>query len=245
MSITKIRNSIEYRVYGRYALFSDPITRMGAEKMSLPIPTYQAIKGITESIYFKPSIIWRIDAVRVIKPIKTEGKGIRPISYDTDKNTLSVYSYLSDVEYEVRAHFVANPYRTEPDLIADGQNENKHHNIAKRAVERGGRRDVFLGTRECQAYVEPCVYGEKPGFYDGSGEHDFGTMYHSMAYPDETGKNELGVYLWNAKMTDGEILYPSPDDADQLLYRYVRLMKPKKFGVKYGNFSEEGGGEQE
>lgn len=28
-------------------------------------------------------------------------------------------------------------------------------------------------------------------------------------------------------MTDGEILYPSPDDANQLLYRYVRLMKPK------------------
>lgn len=46
-------------------------------------------------------------------------------------------------------------------------------------------------------------------------------------------------------MTDGEILYPSPDDANQLLYRYVRLMKPKKFGVKYGNFSEEGGGEHE
>lgn len=119
MSITKIRNSIEYRVYGRYALFSDPITRMGAEKMSLPIPTYQAIKGITESIYFKPSIIWRIDAVRVIKPIKTEGKGIRSISYDTDKNTLSVYSYLSDVEYEVRAHFVANPYGRITEIIRE------------------------------------------------------------------------------------------------------------------------------
>lgn len=34
VSILNIRNSIEYRVWGRYALFSDPITRMGGEKMS-------------------------------------------------------------------------------------------------------------------------------------------------------------------------------------------------------------------
>lgn len=52
--------------------------------------------------HFKPSIIWRIGAVKVIKPIKTEGKGIRPISYDTDKNTLSVYSCLSSVPVEMR-----------------------------------------------------------------------------------------------------------------------------------------------
>ena len=38
----KIRNSIEYCVSGRYALFSDPINRMGGEKLSYPVPTYQA-----------------------------------------------------------------------------------------------------------------------------------------------------------------------------------------------------------
>lgn len=47
-----------------------------------------------------------------------------------------------------------------PELEND-RNEHKHHNIAKRMVARGGRRDVFLGTRECQAFVEPCVFGEK------------------------------------------------------------------------------------
>ena len=54
----KIRNQVEYKVYGRYALFSDPITRMGGEKASYLVPTYQALKGITESIYFKPSFRW-------------------------------------------------------------------------------------------------------------------------------------------------------------------------------------------
>ena len=150
----KIRNSIEYCVSGRYALFSDPINRMGGEKLSYPVPTYQALKGITESCFWKPSIIWIIDSVRIISPIRTESKSIRPISYTAPANTLSIYTYLVDPIYEVRAHFIPNFYRKEADLIADGQNENKYHNMAKRMVKKGGRRDIFLGTRECQAYIE-------------------------------------------------------------------------------------------
>lgn len=232
-----MRNSIEYRVFGWYALFSDPITRMGGEKASYPVPTYQALKGITESIYWKPSILWVIDSVRILHPIRTEKKSIRPISYDGQANTLSIYTYLVEPVYEVRAHFIPNSYRTEPDLIADGQNENKHHNIAKRMVIKGGRRDVFLGTRECQAYVEPCDYGVEQSYYAGSGTIDLGVMFHSFAYPDETGVNELGVRLWRASMTDGEIIFPPPDACDPAMYRKVRPMQPKKFGQAYGNFT--------
>mgnify|MGYP001006015581 CR=1 FL=1 len=54
----KYRNTIEYQVYGDYALFSDPVTRVGGEKSSYHIPTYEALKGITESIYWKPTIMW-------------------------------------------------------------------------------------------------------------------------------------------------------------------------------------------
>ena len=49
----KYRNTIEYEVHGIYALFSDPVTRVGGEKSSYHIPTYEALKGITESIYWK------------------------------------------------------------------------------------------------------------------------------------------------------------------------------------------------
>ena len=86
----KIRNQIEYCVSGNYALFSDPIARMGGEKFSYMLPTYQALKGITESIYWKPSIIWVVDEMRIMKPIRTESKNIRAISYVAPKNTLSV-----------------------------------------------------------------------------------------------------------------------------------------------------------
>ena len=140
--------------------------------------------------------------------------------------------------YQVRAHFIPNPYRTEPDLIADGQTENKHYSIAKRMIAKGGRRDVYLGTRECQAYAEPCVYGEGKGAYDDRGEIDLGVMFHSFAYPDETGKDELGVRLWHAKMKPlVRSSSQSRGNADPEMYRYVRPMFPKKFGGKYGNFS--------
>lgn len=87
------RNSIEYEVSGRYALFSEAATRVGGEKFSYQVPTYQALKGITESIYWKPTFMWVIDAVRVMNRVQTEGKGIRPIKM-SGGNDLSYYTYL-------------------------------------------------------------------------------------------------------------------------------------------------------
>ena len=210
------RNSVQFKVYGRDALFSDPITRPGGEKFSYQVPTYQALKGIAESIYWKPTFIWYIDAVRVIKRIQTESKGIRPIKM-SGGNDLAYYTYLRNVEYQVLAHFEWNEHH--PELIHD-RDEHKHHNIAQRAIRQGGRRDVFLGTRECQAYVEPCEFGQGESFYDCDrdgnpyGQIDFGMMFHGFDYPDETGKNELVVRLWRQSMNDGVIRFASPESIE-------------------------------
>lgn len=235
----KKRNSVEFKVSGRYALFSDPVTRVGGEKFSYQVPTYQALKGILESVYWKPTFIWHIDAVRVMKKIQTESKGVKTLQmdgvYPSQKNPkkkepaisdLSYYTYLRDVEYQVLAHFEWNELRK--NLIAD-RNENKHHNIAKRSIEKGGRRDVFLGARECQGYVEPCSFGEGEGFYDQYGELDFGVQFHGYDYPDETGNDELGVRLWRAKMESGLIQFPMPKDCDSALRRFIRKMTAKEF----------------
>lgn len=200
------RNTVQFKVYGKYALFSDPITRPGGEKISYQVPTYQAIKGITESIYWKPTFIWYVDKIRIMKRIQTESKGVRPIKINGG-NELAYYTYLKDVEYQVSAHFEWNKQR--PELESD-RDENKHHNIAKRCIRQGGRRDVFLGTRECQAYVEPCTFGEGKSAYDNYGEIDFGIMFHGFDYPDETGNQELGVRLWQQKMKDGVINFCDP-----------------------------------
>ena len=69
------RNTVEFEVTGDYALFSDPIMRVGGEKFTLQVPTYEALKGIAASVYWKPTFIWVIDEVRVMNPIQTEVKG--------------------------------------------------------------------------------------------------------------------------------------------------------------------------
>lgn len=226
----KKRNSVEFKVYGKYALFSDPITRVGGEKFSYQVPTYQALKGILESVYWKPTIIWYIDAVRIMKKIQTESKGIKTLKMNGG-NDLSYYTYLRDVEYQVLAHFEWNEFRK--NLEAD-RDENKHHNIAKRSIEKGGRRDIFLGTRECQGYVESCIFGKEKSDYDGYGDLHFETMFHGFDYPDETAKNELVVRLWNAKMSDGIIEFPRPEECT--LKRVIKEMKAKEFTDKK-NFS--------
>lgn len=218
-----MRNSIEFEVYGPYALFTDPLTKMGGEKMTYNVPTYQALKGILESVYWKPTILYIIDEVRIIKPIRMESKGIRPIEY-SGGNTLANYTYLKDVRYQVRAHFIFNPHR--PDLAFD-RNEHKHHNILKRSLKVGGRRDIFLGTRECQGYVEPCEFGSGEGAYDDLEEMPLGTMVHGINYPDETGRNQMEVRLWNPTMEKGIIQFDKPDKCTNV--RVLQEMEPLTF----------------
>jgi len=222
-------NIVEFKVSGRYALFSDPINRIGGEKFSYQVPTYQALKGILESVYWKPTLIWIIDEVRVMNLIKTQSQGIRPVNF-SGGNTLSIYTYLANVEYQVRAHFEWNYNRTN---LEQDRNENKHYLISKRMIKCGGRRDVFLGTRECQAYVEPCKFGEGEGAYDNYGSLSFGLMFHGFDYPDETGKDVLMARLWTPIMNNGYIKFLRPDECT--IKRELSSMKPKVFDKN--NFS--------
>ena len=44
------KDTIEFRVWGRFAMFTDPLTRVGGEKCSYHVPTYEALKGIDKSL---------------------------------------------------------------------------------------------------------------------------------------------------------------------------------------------------
>ncbi len=219
-----MRNEIQFELWGDYALFTDPLTKIGGEKLSYSVPTYQAIKGVADSIYWKPTIVFIIDELRVMKPIQMESKGIRPIEYGGG-NTLANYTYLRDVHYQVRAHFEFNLNR--PDMAFD-RIEGKHYAILQRALAAGGRRDIFLGTRECQGYVAPCKFGSGKGFYDNKGVHHLGTMVHGFNYPDETGRNQLEVRLWQAVMENGYIKFPRPEECN--IIRPIKEMVAKGFG---------------
>ena len=102
-------SKISFRVWGRQALFIDPVTKIGGEKFSYQVPTYEAIKGIVKSIYWKPTLIWHIDRIRVMKPIRTQSKSTKPLDWNGG-NTLAIYTFLQDVEYQVEAHFEWNEH---------------------------------------------------------------------------------------------------------------------------------------
>lgn len=227
-----MENKVEFKVYGKYALFTDPLTKIGGEKCSYQIPTYQALKGIIESVYWKPTIVWFIDKIRVIKPIKTQTRSAKPIEYGGG-NSLSIYTYLSDVEYQVQAHFDWNLHRE--DMVKD-RNENKHFFVAKRMIERGGRRDIFLGTRECQGYVEPCRFGEDESFYHNYGELSFDLMFHGFDYPDELGKNELHARFWRPKMINGIVEFIRPELCE--IRKFIREMSARN--IESVGLEEEG-----
>lgn len=218
-----MRNSISFKLSGRYALFTDPITKVGGEKCSYHLPTYEAIKGVLKSIYWKPTIIWYVDRVRIMKSLRTQTKGTKPLNWGGG-NSLAIYTFLHDVEYQVEAHFEWNKYRPE---LANDRIDGKHFTIAQRMLEKGGRQDIFLGTRDCQGYVEPCVFGEGEGAYDHIDELSFGLMFHGFDYPDETGIDELHSRFWYATLKHGVLEFPKPEQCT--VRRFVRAMSVKNF----------------
>ncbi len=80
-------------------------------------------------------------------------------------------------------------------------------------LELGGRQDIFLGTRDCQGYVEPCEFGSGAGHYDSIDRMDYGLTFHGFGYPDETGEAVLSARFWRPVMEFGRVRFPRPKPA--------------------------------
>ena len=106
-------------------------------------------------------------------------------------------------------------------------------------IEKGGRRDIFLGARECQGYVEPCDFGEGEGHYDNIPELSFGLMYHGITYADEAYNDEtagkMTVNLWKPEMKNGIITFLRPEECPY--HKTLHEMKIKTFDPEEDNFS--------
>ena len=97
-------NRVEFKVSGKYALFTDPLTKIGGEKCSYHIPTYESLKGVLGSVYWKPTIVWIIDCVRVMKHIRTQTRSAKPMNflasiqaYETELKERRTISRFSDL----------------------------------------------------------------------------------------------------------------------------------------------------
>lgn len=201
-----------YRVEGMYALFTDPATKGGGEKFTYSTPTQQALIGITDSIYYKPTIRNIVDEVRINNEIQTDTKGVRNLVKAGKGADLNYVTYLSEVSYDVKFHFEWNENRK--DLVRD-RNPGKHFSIAKRSIDRGGRRDIFLGSRECLGYVTPLTeeeYESAASYYDNS-KMSLGIMFQCFEYPVETNQ-PLMAHFSNLQIVDGIIRFKSIENTD-------------------------------
>ena len=219
---------IELEVEGRYAMFADPVSRPGGEKESYCIPTYSALVGLLEAIYWKPTFRFVIDKVRVMNEIRTAVKGERLINLnDFAKSDIANYKFLWMPRYQIQAHIEWNEDR--PDLAAD-RNYNKHMDIFKRNLERGGRFSPYLGTSDCPAYVKPCVFGDGEGVFDSVGSVPLGVMFHSYIYPTgipAEGENaRIRKNFWKPVMENGVVSFPRPDEC--LIYDFAIYGAPAK-----------------
>ena len=94
--------------------------------------------------------------------------------------------------------------------------EIKHQQILLRSLEKGGRRDVFLGSRECVAEVEKITkeeYEKTKSYYEGE-NLNFGIMFHSFIYPNETEEKieKLQSTFSQIQMENGEIKFIRPEE---------------------------------
>jgi CRISPR-associated protein Cas5d len=179
---------VKLRVWGDYACFTRP--EMKAERVSYDVMTPSAARGILEAIHWKPALVWRIDRLHVMKPIRFDsirrnevenkipvgnikkamnGTVIDLHQYAADERQQRAALVLRDVEYVIEAHFEMT------DKAGDGDNPGKHCDIFKRRA-RGGQCHMqpYMGCREFPANFEllESVIPESPL----KGEVDLGWM---------------------------------------------------------------------
>lgn len=220
-----METSFSFQVSGPRALFSDPFTKFGGEKSTYGVPTAEALRGIAESIYWKPTIEIIIDKVRIMNPIRKVSSGRLISKLDSPNNDLAIYQYLKDVCYEVNAHFIHDKRR--PDLKHD-YNENKHLAIMERAIKKGGRRTVCLGCTECTGVVTPCEFGKNPGYYDNI-DIDLDRMFLTFDYPDFMGGPQLARFA-QLSMEKGVIDFSK---AKNIVEMPIRKIEKKAYNTLY------------
>ncbi|UJZ87845.1 type I-C CRISPR-associated protein Cas5c [Heyndrickxia coagulans] len=201
------------KVWGEYALF----TRVEAkvERVSYPVMTPSAARGILEGIFWKPEFKWRIKSIHVLKPIqyysilRNEVASIVPGNivtsrrdYFTDDNRerqLRHSIMLRDVAYIITAEMqLMNPTM---------ENKRKYASMFLRRVAKGQCfYRPYLGTRECSLHFS-LPEDDDQAIPDTM---DIGPMLFDLKYPADPGqKNARAIpYFFNAKLDRGILHVP-------------------------------------
>ena len=206
---------VRLHVWGERACFTRP--EMKVERVSYDVPTPSAARGILEAIHWKPAIVWRIDRIHVLEPIRfagfrrnevsekasaalasrgmragsVAGLGIDPVKTREQRATM----LLVQVAYVIEAHF-------EMTARAHGDDPAKHLSMFNRRAETG---QCFhrpcLGVREFAAdfaLIEPGGSLPESRLPADQRDRDLGWMLHDIDFAD--GRTSR---FFRARLTDG------------------------------------------
>jgi len=178
--------SFDVKVGGDFACFTRPEFKV--ERVSYPIMTPSAARGIYEAIFWKPQIRWEIREIRILKPLRQmallrneveDRQGRRPFFVE-DRRQQRSSLLLRDVEYSIRAEMTLRPHAVDP--LA------KYADQFRRRLERGQcHHTPYLGTREFAAWFEHTDGNETPVTLDLITSQ----MLFDIVYREDTNRREL------------------------------------------------------
>lgn len=177
------------KVGGDYACFTDP--NLKVERVSYPVMTPAAARGILEAIFWKPAFRWEIRSITVLKPIKTmsvmrneikDRQSNTPITIEDQKQRQQRISLiLKDVEYVISADMA---------LVWKDEGIVKYRDQFRRKLERGAcHHTPYLGTREFAAWFEPATGDETPEVVIDN--QYLGVMLFDTAYVKSESRPEM------------------------------------------------------
>ena len=187
-------NPLEVRVSGPLACFTRP--EMKVERVTYPVMTPSAARGLLESIFWKPQFQWRIEQILVLAPIRymsirrneigerqtgeralgwARGGG-RGGTFAADQRVQRHTLALRDVDYLIRAQV-----EVAPDV---GDAPAKFRDQFRRRVARGQCfARPYLGCREFAADFREPSGDERPI----SDSEPLGRMLHTIEHAADGG----------------------------------------------------------
>ncbi|MFA5264353.1 MAG: type I-C CRISPR-associated protein Cas5c [Opitutaceae bacterium] len=225
-------NPIYLRAWGNLACFTRP--EMKVERVSYPVITPSAARGLLEAILYKPQFRWRIHRIAIRRPIQflafrrneVKSKASRnpePIFADEDRtqrNTLA----LRDVDYVIEASLDLTPLAGRPRLNPHGADEptgddnlGKYYGMARRRIEQGQCfHQPDFGCREFLAHFELASASAMQVLIGLNADADLGLMLYDVFDLDisdcwQTGKVEARpqITFFRASLKNGIVEIPA------------------------------------
>ena len=186
--------TLRLRARGPLACFTRP--ELKVERVSYPVMTPSAARGLLEAVLWKPAIAWHVERIRVLKEIKftafrrnevntkaslpkaatISGGGPAPLYFADEDRAQRNTVALSDVDYVVEAHF------TMTDKAGPDDNITKFVEMFERRVEKGQHfHQPYFGCREFVAEILPTDNFPTPFPVD----RDLGLMLWDIRFSDD------------------------------------------------------------